>query len=325
MHSDRKHLATVIQAACAASAALTLGGCMMQNQSAPALAGPSGFGLALTMAATPDIVPRDGSSQSTIHLNYRDGSTNAPLGQRRVTVSTTAGTLSVGEVVTDAGGNATFTFTAPSLNTPVSTASVTAVPVGDNIDNARVQLVTIALLGPDVPSPAFTFTPNPPVPGTAITFDASATKVGNAACAACSYQWDFGDGSSATGDAIVQHVYVSTGVIKVTLTVHSPEGTSASTSKNLVLAPPSLPIAQFEVTPASPTQNVQAAYDGSGSSVGVGATIVQYDWSFDDGGSGVTPIVLKSFSTAGTHIVTLTVTDSLGRKGAVTKLVTVVP
>jgi len=298
---------------------------MMESQSAPPLAGPSGFGLQITMTASPDIVPRDGSSQSTIRLNFRDSSTNTALGQRRLVVTTTAGTLSVGEVTTDASGNAALTFTAPSLNTPVSSAQVLAVAVGGNVDNARGQGVTIALLGPDVPTASFTFRPDPPVPGTAITFDASSTKLGNQNCGGCSYEWDFGDGSSATGNSVVQHVYQSTGVMKVTLTVNSPEGTSGSTSKNLVLEPPSLPVARFDVTPTSPTRNAQAAYDGTGSTVGVGATIVQYDWAFDDGDVGFSPIVLKTFSTTGTHIVSLTVTDSLGRKGAITKLVTVVP
>jgi hypothetical protein len=37
---------------------MLLGGCMMQNQSAPAENGPSSFGFALTMTAVPDRLPR---------------------------------------------------------------------------------------------------------------------------------------------------------------------------------------------------------------------------------------------------------------------------
>ena len=326
MHSDRRNLATVIRAASAAGAALILGGCTLQNQSAPPLAGPSGFGLSITVAASPDIVPKDGSSQSIIRLHLQDGVTNEPIAQKRVVVTATAGTLSVGEVVTDAGGNASLTFTAPSLNTPVSTASVTAVPVGGNIDNARGQLVTIALLGPEVPSAAFTFLPNPPALGIEATFDASGSKLAGVACeAACSYTWDFGDGSSATG-ILVAHTFNTAGVQNVTLTVGAPGGTSNSTTRSFVISAPSAPAAAFTVTPSSPTATQQAIFNASTSSVGVGATIVQYLWDFGDAttATSTAPITTKTYAAPGTYIVTLTVTDSMGRTATTTATVTVV-
>src|SRR4029450_6222304 len=101
MHSDRTSLATILQAAGAAGAALILSGCMTQSQEAPPLTGPSGFGLSITVAASPDVVQRDASSRSTIRVNLRDGVSNAPISQRRVVVTTDVGSLSAGEVVTD--------------------------------------------------------------------------------------------------------------------------------------------------------------------------------------------------------------------------------
>ena len=59
-------------------------------------------------------------------------------------MTTDVGTLSAGEVVTDSAGNGSVTFTAPSVNTPASSASILAVPVGENLDNARGQIVTVA-------------------------------------------------------------------------------------------------------------------------------------------------------------------------------------
>ena len=57
-----------------AASGLFLGGCTMQNQSAPVLGGPSGFGVSLSMTASPVVLPRDGSSQATITVTARDSS-----------------------------------------------------------------------------------------------------------------------------------------------------------------------------------------------------------------------------------------------------------
>ena len=125
---------------------------------------------------------RDGSSdrRPISILNFRDGMTNAPLRRRRriVYLSTSAGTLSaVGEVVNSRrlGQCRRYYIAAPSLNTPVTSVAVSAVPVGSNVDNAVVQFVRVGLLGPDVPEGSFTFTPTPVTVGQAATFDASGT------------------------------------------------------------------------------------------------------------------------------------------------------
>ena len=275
MHSSRDIRMRHLRLFTAILPALWLGGCMMQSQSRPAETGPSSFGVALTMTATPDRLPRDGSSQATINLNFRDGMTNAPLTQRRIVLSTSAGTLSVAEVVTDASGNAAVTLTAPSLNTPVSSVAVSAVPVGSNVDNAVVQFVRVGLLGPDVPEASFTFTPIPVTVGQAATFDASGTLLDGVACGnACSYSWDFGGGNGGTG-ILIQFTFTTTGVQTVTLTVGGPGGTSNSTSRSFVVSAPAPPVATFSVAPSSPTAGAQALFSAAGSTVGVGVTIVE--------------------------------------------------
>jgi PKD repeat protein len=298
---------------------------MMQNQSAPPLAGPSGFGLSLTLAARPDTLPRDGSSQSTILVTFRDGSSNEPLSGRRLVLSTSAGTLSSSEVQTDSAGNAAFTFTAPSIDTPASAASVRVLPVGEDAANVVPKFVQIALLGPDVPTAAFTFNPSSPSVGADVTFDASTSSLAGSACGAtCSYTWDFGDGSSGTG-MLVQHIYTSAGVRNVTLTVGAPGGTSNTATRSFTLGAPTAPVAAFTVTPANPVATQQAIFNASTSTVGSGATIAQYVWDFGDSTTTTTtvPITPKTYAAAGTYIATLTVTDSLGRTATVTQTVTV--
>src|SRR6185503_13462963 len=118
-------------------------------------------------------------------------------------------------------------------------------------------------------------------------------------------------------DIVVQHAYQTSGAFTVTLTVTSPSGTSASVSKSLVVTPPAPPVAEFDAVPATPTAPANVTFDASRSSVGQGATINQYVWTFGDGTPGATsttPAVSHSYNTAGAYNVTLYVIDNLGRR-----------
>jgi len=77
------------------------------------------------------------------------------------------------------------------------------------------------------------------------------------------------------------------------------------------------PVAVFTVAPSSPTAGVQATFIGTSSTVGAGATIVNYSWNAGDGqvfDSGTTATQAVTYGAAGTYVATLTVTDSLGRQ-----------
>jgi len=322
MQSLARHRRSITRLGAVAVACLSLSACTLQNQSAPGLTGPSGYGQVLTLTATPDTLPRDGSSQSVVRVNYRDGSTNEPLAQKRLVLSASAGTLSVPEVVTDQAGNASFTLIAPGLNTPATSAVVGATVVGEDAANAVSTVVQVALIGPDVPTAAFTYSPATVAVFDLVTFDASSSKLYGAACDAnCSYAWDFGDGTTGSGQ-IVQHVFQTGGVMTVTLTVTSPLGTSAVATKSVLVGPPTAPVADFSVTPSSPAVGVPATFNGLLSSVGAGASITLYTWNFGDNSPSVTgSVVTHAFAASGPYPVTLTVTDSLGRQAR--KLVTI--
>jgi PKD repeat protein len=159
-----------------------------------------------------------------------------------------------------------------------------------------------------------------------VTFDATFSRLNGVSCgSSCSYSWDFGDGSTATGLA-VQHTFASSGVFNVTLTVTAlATGTSNSITKPVVIAAPSLPVALFAVAPASPTRGVVANFNASPSSVGAGATIASYFWDFGDTTTGTGVTIAHTYSVAlpaGDVNVRLTVTDSLGRQASVTRLIT---
>jgi PKD repeat protein len=109
----------------------------------------------------------------------------------------------------------------------------------------------------------------------------------------------------------------------VTLTVTDNGGLTASTSRTVTItAPNQPPVANFSATPSTTTTGTPIALSAA-TSFDPDGSIVGYAWTFGDGttGSGVT--VSKSYATAGTYTVTLTVTDNGGLTGTTTGTVTI--
>jgi PKD repeat protein len=305
-----------------------LGGCTLDKQSAPALSGPSGFGRALTITATPDSLVRDGSSQSIIKLNYRDGSTNEPLSQQRLIVTASAGSLSVAEVTTDQGGNATLAFTAPSLNTPVTTVSIAVTSVGNDAANSVSNRVLIGVVGPDFPNPSFEFTPATPLQFQRVTFNASGTTLSGSACSQCDYLWDFGDGNTESDDAVIDHAYQSQGSFLVRLTVVSPGGTSNAVTRTVTVGTPAAPVASFSFSPSNPKIGDTVFFNAAASKGANGATIEEYRWNFGNASAPqvtTTPTTSTTYTSDRSFTVELTVVDSNGQTGTTSQSVSVVP
>ncbi|NLX17746.1 MAG: PKD domain-containing protein [Desulfobulbus sp.] len=128
-----------------------------------------------------------------------------------------------------------------------------------------------------------------------------------------SYQWDFGDGSTATGST-ANHTYTTAGSYTVQLTVRdSSNQTSVATtvinaSAPVVNLPPT---AAISASATSGTAPVTITFNGSGSSAG-SAAITSYSWNFGDGSTGSGATASHSYTTAGTYTATLTVTDRNG-------------
>jgi adhesin/invasin len=150
--------AIIRRSAAALTLALLATGCSIDKAASPAVSAPSGFGLSVSAVASPDTLPRDGQSTSTVRLTVRDPQDKPVVGQR-LTVSATTGSLSAADVTTDASGIATVRFTAPAVMTSVSSATVSATPVGADLGTviSGTKTVTIALAGPKVPTASFNF------------------------------------------------------------------------------------------------------------------------------------------------------------------------
>jgi PKD repeat protein len=318
---------------------MLLAGCTVQKTQAPPLAGPSEFALGLTLQAVPDSIIQDGASQATI-LVEAHGPNNQPVRAlaMRAEISLDGivqdfGILSAKTIATGDDGRARLTYTAPlgsPLSTKTSLVTIRVTPIGTDYrgEVARtvdIRLVPQGIIGPINPGlvAAFVMTPNPATSFSAVHFDASTSTDNGVRCgAACSYSWNFGDGSNGSG-LTVSHEFRAVGSFLVTLTVTDARGATAVTSQSLVVGAGTPPTAAFDFSPSSPLIDQTIFFTAAASRAVAGRQIVSYDWDFGSGrfASGVT--TSKSYSTAGSYNVTLTVTDDAGGKGTITKAVAV--
>jgi PKD repeat protein len=319
------HIRTTSFALGLAAAALLTASCGLDKQSAPPLAGPSEFATSVTLTASPDIVARDGASQSIITATARDAANN-PIAGLPLTlglVPGNGGALSAAQVVTDASGRATFAYVAPSANTPVTQVTITATPASSNFSNAIARNVEIGLAGPGFATPSFTVNPLSPERFQLVTFDASSTTMDGAECnGSCTYAWDFGSEGSATG-RVVTYRFRQEGTYVVTLSVTTSAGVTTETRQSVTVEGGTPPTATFTVSPTGPEVGQQIFLNASDSTATDGATIVEYQWDFGNGSTASGRSVSTSYAATGTFVIRLTVRDSNGMTATTTQTVSV--
>ncbi len=305
--------------------AAAMANCGIEKHSTPALAGPSEFGTSITVTVNPDVVSRDGESQAQVIITVRnaDGQPVPGLPMALSMSPANGGSLSAAQVTSAADGRAVAIYTAPSLSTPVSTVSIGATPIGGNFENAVMRTARVALSGPSFATPLFTVVPGNPQRFQLTTFDASGTQLNGAACGAnCTYTWHMGTEATLTGQ-FVTHKFQQEQAYVVTLEVTAPGGVVTQSSRNVSVSAASLPVAVMTVSPASPVENQTTFFNGSGSTAGNGATIVEWTWDFGNGLSGSGVSATSTYATDGTYVVRLTVRDSNGLTGTTTQGITV--
>jgi PKD repeat protein len=320
-------MAGIVRSAALLVVALGLAGCGIESQEAPALIGPSGFGQSVTLNAVPDRLPRDGTSQSVVTITVRNDA-GQPMAGQRVTLGANGGGLSQGDVVTGSDGRATFTVTAAPPGSTGNFIEIFATPVGGNFDNAVTRTLTIAVTGPQnstAPTPQFTVSPQNPGTREPVTFDASATQDEGGPCGgACSYTWNFGEGTIRTG-AVVTHTFSTAGTFNVVLTVTDAGGASATRQQVLAVTAVASPtITAIAVAPNPPLAGQQASFTAVATAA-ARHSITNYAWNFGDGSSASTstPSVTKTYTSQGVYVVTLTVTQDSGETASVSQQVTI--
>jgi PKD repeat protein len=145
--------------------------------------------------------------------------------------------------------------------------------------------------------------------GDACTFDASASTAPGSSIT--SYAWDFGDGTTGTGES-ASNTFAAEGSYQVTLTVTDGNGQTDAVTET-VTTPPPAPVAAFTFN----CSGTKCSFDGSGSSASESA-ITSYAWDFGDGASATGGSATHTYATGGSYSVTLTVTDGAGDQKAVT-------
>jgi PKD repeat protein len=320
-------------------AALTLmSACTVKDVDQPGLAGPSTFGTSILLRSNTDTLIQDGASQASISITAFDAQGNPKNIPLRAEIT-------VGGVVQDFGRLSTkqpiangtpLIYTAPPASALAAgqvaqTVSIVVTPMdGTDFRNevprtVDLRLVPQGVILPTNPNLAAAFDINPSAPQVlqVVTFSAAATTNNNVACAsACSYSWDFGDGTSGTGVTLT-HTYRTIGTYTAVLTVTDARGATSTSIKAIPVAPGTPPTATFTFSPTPAVVDQMIFFNASGVTPAPGRTIVRYDWDFGKGttGSGVT--VSKAYDTEGIYTVTLTVTDDAGSKATTTQTVAV--
>ena len=136
-----------------------------------------------------------------------------------------------------------------------------------------------------------------------------------------SYEWDFGEGSKASGKSI-NHTYKKTGDYQVKLIVTDDKGLSSRLTKTLT-AYTDDPVASFVYSPDRSKPGESISFDAS-PSFDPNGQIVKYKWDFSDGSKGKGAKVKHSYASAGEYSATLKVTDNDGKTVSQTRLVTVI-
>jgi PKD repeat protein len=323
---------------------------------APSPSGPSELGLALTMGASPDVLTLDGQSRSEISVVARDsngnvkGNVSMRIEIRYYGSIVDLGTLSSKNITTGSDGRATVMYTAPTgapqnnSDDGASIVTIVAIPAGYDYANAVTREVNIRLVPQGnilpqafAPVPKFTFSPQAPGEDQEVHFDASssiascvpdpsdpsnASKCTPAGGAIVSYQWDFGNGHTGSGVRVDAN-FETAGTYTVKLTVVNDRGLTNSTTGSISITALANPTAEFAFSPQTPSMGTTVNFDASASKASADRSIIQYSWTFGDGAKGSGQLTSHRFDTANTYAVTLTVADSTGRTGTITKQITV--
>jgi PKD repeat protein len=169
---------------------------------------------------------------------------------------------------------------------------------------------------------AFSFVPSTPHVGQSVVFSATAT---DARDPAASYTWQWGDGDPAT-ERVQRHEYLAPGTFRVLLTVRDARRRVIGTiTRSVSIRRPTIesgPNAYFTFLPRSPTAGKPVAFSAS-SSYDPRARIAGYEWSFGDGRSARGVSAFHSFANPRDYTVSLTVTDTDGKRDTLAQTVAV--
>lgn len=320
------------------AAALTvLAGCTVNSVDTPPLAGPSTMAHSITMVADRDLLTQNGVDFTDIRitaLGPTGQSESIPL-RAQIFVGDVAqdfGTLSTKTPTTPA----TIRYTAPNASTLAGAQQPTTVTIavmpsnsgdfrGETVRQIDLQVLPLGVILPTNPNltASFTFTPATPQAFQNVTFDASASLNGTTACAsACSYTWNFGDGTTSSGITATK-AFRAAGTFPVTLTVTDSRGAQTTVTRAVPVTIVAAPSGSFTTSPSANLATDITIFFNASAVTWAGRNITGYSWNFGDGNTGSGMTTSHFYRTAGTFTVTLTLTDDQGAQGRISQTLTI--
>lgn len=132
-----------------------------------------------------------------------------------------------------------------------------------------------------------------------------------------SYEWDFGDGSTGSGETTT-HTYSNAGNYTIGLIVTEDDGATDTTVQSIEVSSPE---ASFTATPTSGEVPLVVTLDASDST----GDIESYEWDFDDGTTGSGKTITHTYEDPDSYRARLTVTYESGGNGYDSKEIIVSP
>ena len=320
-------------------AASAVAGCTVSEVDTPALQGPSSMARTILISIDRDTLAQDGIQEAQIRLQalVQPGQSENVRLRAQVFVDGVAqdfGTLSNKSPITPTTIFYRAPAAPPSGTTQIPTTVTIAVTPDDSGDfraeiarSVQLQLIPPGVITPVNPNlvAAFTFVPSNPRVLDNVTFNANTTTNGGTACGSnCTYNWNFGDGTTASG-AVVTHEYRRVGTFPVTLTVTDLRGAQTSAVQPVPVAPGAPPSVAFTFSPDEPAPGQTIFFNASESTAAAGRILVDYFWDFGDGTTATGAAVSHTYAAAGSYVVTLKVTDDAGTFAVVSQSVAVEP
>jgi PKD repeat protein len=160
-----------------------------------------------------------------------------------------------------------------------------------------------------------------PYVGDNITFYANESQ---SPVAILEYIFDFDDGTIIKEriNNIVKHKFDKQGNYEVSLTVIDIDGIpSYKTFVSIVVMrrpkPIIPPVAKFNINPPTGDVTTDFLFESTGSNSAPGTNLVEFDWSFGDNTTSDFKSPIHRYSDDGSYIITLKVTDSLGKNSEI--------
>jgi PKD repeat protein len=285
------------------SVEIVVGGVALDPLKVTLAASPTAGSVPLVVTFNANTISRRSTRQSnvlTYTFDFGDGETTALTGSDNLTIDHTyqaPGVYDAQVIVRDEDGNLARSSTVITANPP-----------------------TPPQQGPQAILNASTDQGNAPL---TVTFDASGSQDSDGQIT--SYDWDFGDGTSAFGEQVT-HTFSQDGTYIVILTVSNDEGEMATARQTITVGTSSNepPQAAFSATPETGTAPLAVVFDAASSS-DVDGIIQAYTWDFGDGDISSGQVVNHTFTSSGTFTVTLLVVDNRGAADVTSTIINVRP